>query len=320
MNEFEISANDDGLRLDKWCKKHLLSLSYGLTQKLLRKGDIKINGKKASAKDTVHQGDIIKVYATLHHNKSTKPRPLTQAQADEIRESVIFEDEQCIAINKPSGLAVQGGTNIKDSVDARLDVLPNESGERAKLVHRLDRDTSGVLLLGKDRKAAARLTEAFRDKETRKIYWALVMGVPDDPIGEINAPLGKRLHENIEKMSVVVDNEEGKDALTHYRVVQAFDHHMCWLELRPITGRTHQLRVHLSAIGHPIVGDGKYGGKSAFPSNVKLDKQLHLHSRSIDIDALDIHVTAPMPEHMLRSWHMLGFSRKDHGVSLLEIT
>ncbi len=315
---FHVNAADDGLRLDKWCKQHLHSLSYGLTQKLIRKGDIKVDGKKHAANATLDAGQTITVYAVL--KDTPKKHSITPEQADEIRYSVIYENEQCIAINKPAGLPVQGGTNIRDSVDARLDVLPNENGQRPKLVHRLDRDTSGVLLLGKSRQAAAQLTEAFRDKDTRKIYWALVVGVPDEPIGSIDVPLGKRLHQDIEKMSVVADEEQGKDALTHYRVVES-ERGVSWLELRPVTGRTHQLRVHLQSIGHPIIGDGKYGGKSVFPSHLKLDKQLHLHSHYIDIhtDSIKLEATAPLPDHMKRSWKTLGFREQDLGVSLLEI-
>jgi 23S rRNA pseudouridine955/2504/2580 synthase len=329
MKEFTVSDNDAGLRVDQWCKLHLPMLPYMLTQKLLRKGDIKINKRKTDAKARVEAGDVIAVYANLDAPPPTTNAPtpsasrkVSQKLKDELERWIIYENKHCFVLNKPAGIAVQGGSGIKDSVDGRLDALCDEHGQRPRLVHRIDRDTSGILLLAKNREDAAQLTDAFRDKQAKKIYWALVVGVPDEPIGTIDLPLGKRAQDGgIEKMSVVVDENDGQDAITHYRVVQSFGGRLSWLELRPVTGRTHQLRVHLNAIGHPIYGDGKYAGQRAFVTQPPLPKQLHLHARYLEIMRGDyrIRATAPLPWHMMESWEQLNFHADDDGVSLLEI-
>ncbi len=188
-------------------------------------------------------------------------------------------------------------------------------------MHRLDKDTSGILVLAKERHTAKQLTELFRARQTRKRYWALVVGVPDNLIGTISTPLGKRFYQGAEKMAVVTDEADGQSALTHYRVI-ASTQHVSWVELYPVTGRTHQLRVHMCSIGHPVYGDGKYGGKDAFISQHSLPSQLHLHSRylSMPLPERTIKATAPLPAHMEESWHLCGFPMEDHGVSLLEIT
>jgi 23S rRNA pseudouridine955/2504/2580 synthase len=328
MNQFVVSEADTGLRLDQWCKLHVPMLGYGVTQKLIRKGVIKVEKRKADAKQRLEAGQSITIFTALDTPIPTaapavKPRGVSNKRAREIRSWVIYENDHCIILNKPAGIAVQGGSGVKDCIDDRLDALASDSGERPRLVHRIDRDTSGILALAKTRESANVLTDCFKDKTVVKLYWALVVGVPDQPIGTINLPLGKRSVEGgIQKMSVVVDDEEGQDAITEYRVVQSFGGRLSWLELRPITGRTHQLRVHLSAIGHPIYGDGKYGGQAAFVNQPVLDKQLHLHARYLEIrhpHAYRMRAIAELPYHMEDSWRALGFPPMDNGVSLLEL-
>jgi 23S rRNA pseudouridine955/2504/2580 synthase len=326
MKDYIVAATDAGLRLDQWCKRHVPELSYGLIQKLIRKGDLKINKRKAEQKTRLCEGDVIAIYANFDKQPSIAPdaRPspkprLSKKQMEETRRWVIYEDDTCIVLNKPAGMAVQGGSGVRDCIDTRLDALMDDGGERPKLVHRIDRDTSGILLLAKHRHAAAHLTEAFRGK---KLYWALVVGVPDNPIGMIDLPLAKQDNGGgIQKMAVVVDAANGQDALTHYRVIASFAGRVSWLELRPVTGRTHQLRVHLNAIGHPIYGDGKYAGQNAFINQPALEKQLHLHARYLEIRDHNhaIRVNAEMPPHMFNSWDALGFDYHDDGVSLLEL-
>ena len=329
MRTYTITATDAGLRLDQWCKRYVPELSYGLTQKLIRKGELKINKRKADQKTRLADGDIITIYASFDKaelpaegKRPAAPLRISKKQAEETRRWVIYENDACLVLNKPAGMAVQGGSGVRDCVDTRLDALLDENGERPRLVHRIDRDTSGILLLGKSREAAARLTEAFRDKTARKLYWALVVGVPDRPIGTIDLPLAKRDNGGgIQKMSVVVDRSAGQHALTHYRVIASFAGRLSWLELCPVTGRTHQLRVHLNAIGNPIYGDGKYGGASAFVNQPQLEKQLHLHARYLEINdpAYAMRAFAEMPPHMFNSWDILGFAYHDDGVSLLEL-
>jgi 23S rRNA pseudouridine955/2504/2580 synthase len=320
MKEFFVSGADSGMKLDKWCKKHV-PLPYGVVQKLLRKKDIKIDGVRATADSIVSAGQTITIYANFEGvTEAVKPQ-LSARKQEEIQRWVIKRSNDFIIINKPAGLAVQGGTNIRDSIDFRLPALVEEDEETPKLVHRLDRDTSGVLLLGTSRESAAFLTEQFRARNSQKIYWALITGIPDDPIGEINLPLGKQLSDSVEKMSVLVDDEQGKEAITHYRVVESYEHYLSWVELRPITGRTHQLRVHMNAIGHPIIGDGKYGGRAAYPDVAKgLPKQLHLHARYLHLPKVKrCSAVADLPLHMMESWERLKFSMKDNGVSLLDM-
>jgi 23S rRNA pseudouridine955/2504/2580 synthase len=327
MNQFTVNEGDAGLRLDQWCKLHLSMLGYGVTQKLIRKGAIKVEKRKSDAKQRLEAGQVITVYAALDtipfDTTVAKPRTVSNKRAREIRDWVIYENDHCFILNKPAGIAVQGGSGVRDCIDDRLPALASESGEKPRLVHRIDRDTSGILALAKTRESATILTDCFRDKSAVKLYWALVVGVPDQPIGTIDLPLGKRdVAGGVQKMSVVVDDEDGQDAVTEYRVVQSFGGRLSWLELRPVTGRTHQLRVHLSAIGHPIYGDGKYGGQAAFVNQPVLDKQLHLHARYLEIrhpKEYRLRVVAEMPYHMEDSWRALGFPPMDHGVSLLEL-
>jgi 23S rRNA pseudouridine955/2504/2580 synthase len=330
MQEFTITETDAGLRLDQWCKRHIPQVPYMLAQKLIRTGGIKVDKRKTDAKARLDAGQTIAIYAALDQDAAAAdapkaapaPQQASKKKQAEIRRWVIYETKDCIVLNKPPGIAAQGGSGIRDSVDGRLDGLrETPEAERPRLAHRIDRDTSGILLLGKTRAFASRLTEAFRSKQARKLYWALVIGVPDQPIGSIDIPLGKRAHAGGKEKMSVVEDEDGQDALTHYRVVQSFGGRLSWLELMPVTGRTHQLRVHLQAIGNPIYGDGKYAGQGAFVAQPPLERQLHLHARYLEIAGMSprLQVTAPLPEHMMASWDMLGFHFEDDGVSLLEL-
>ncbi|MGH6948920.1 MAG: RluA family pseudouridine synthase, partial [Kiloniellales bacterium] len=218
-----------------------------------------------------------------------------------------------IALDKPAGLAVQGGSGQKRHLDALLPALVAEGAERPRLVHRLDRDTSGVLLLASSAKSAAALTAAFRERTTRKLYWALVAGLPPRPQGRIALALAKRGAPGRQKMSVEDDGDEGagEDAVTRYKIVAKHGRKAAWLVLMPETGRTHQLRVHCAALGAPILGDGKYGGREAFPEALKLPSALMLHAREIAIphpaDGTTLRVRAPLPPHMAQAWRRLGF-------------
>ncbi len=322
-----VREADEDIRLDRWFKRHHPDLSQVSLQKALRKKDVKLNGKKVEPKQHVKAGDEITIKPFVLEQASKQrasdpkvhrpeSKPLTDKQIEETKWMVMHQTADAIVLNKPPGIAVQGGSGITDSIDARLYALKDDQGNRPKLTHRLDKDTSGLLLLARNSKSAARYTKAFAAKQTTKIYWALVMGSPELREGTIDLPIDKQPTGGGDKMVVT---DKGKRAVTHYRVIDALGQNMSWVELMPVTGRTHQLRVHMMEIGHPIVGDGKYGGREAFPSDtaMRLSKKLHLHARRLIVpDEFDL--TAPLPEHMLESWKWLGLSKEDDGYSLAD--
>jgi 23S rRNA pseudouridine955/2504/2580 synthase len=212
-------------------------------------------------------------------------------------------------LNKPPGLATQGGTKTVQHLDRLLDGLADEAGQRPKLVHRLDKDTSGVLLVARSARAAGHFAKAFSGRTARKVYWALITGVPSAEEGLIDAPLAKQPGTGGEKMHV--DEENGLPAKTRYRLIDRAGNRAAWVELQPLTGRTHQLRAHMAAIGHPIVGDAKYGGAEAFLTG-GISRKMHLHARRLKIDGLDgkpIDYTAELPPHFTESLATLGFDR-----------
>lgn len=309
MKTFTVEGSDDGARLDRWIRRHHPQITQGKLQQGLRKGWIKLDGKKTKSDARLEAGVTVSIAPVLLALESAAPQKkaqkLTEKQIQETRAMVIYEDEHCLVLNKPAGLAVQGGSGITDSVDARLDALKGRSGERPRLVHRLDKDTSGALLLAKTGKDATFLTKAFAGKEVKKIYLALAVGLPDPRTGKIDLPLSKQGGEGAEKMGA--DEEDGKRAITLYHVADHALNRLCLVELAPVTGRTHQLRAHMAAIGHPILGDGKYGGKDAFIPSMELGRRLHLHAWRIMLPSLGLDVTSPLPEHIRASFKELGF-------------
>ena len=298
-------------RLDRWFKRRYPGLTHGRLEKLLRTGQIRIDGKRARAGDPVAPGQAIRVpplpETPAPSLKPSAPRARPQ-DAALLREAVLYRDDWAIVVNKPAGLAVQGGTNTDRHVDALLDGLRFESKERPRLVHRLDKNTSGVLLIARNPAAAAFFTRAFRDKTARKVYWAITVGLPELRQGRIDLALAKRA--GIGGGERVHADEEGKSAITYYTVVDHAGTRASWLALLPVTGRTHQLRAHCAEIGTPILGDGKYGGSGAQLAGGAAARQLHLHARSLDIPHPQggmLSVTAPLPAHMRRMWEFFGF-------------
>jgi len=311
MTEHNVEEKDGGARLDRWFKRHYPQFTHGLLEKALRKGDVRLAGKKAKASDRVEAGQAITIRCPIPDVREKAPKPEARKLSPEdiimMQQAVLYKNADVIVINKPPGLAVQDGTKVVKSVDGMLDALRFESSERPRLVHRLDRDTSGVLVLARTSRAATRLMHAFADKTAEKLYWALVKGTPEIAEGTIDLPLAKQEEGDVEK--VAIDEEDGKRAVTLYRVVDKLSSTLAWVELQPVTGRTHQLRVHMAAIGHPIIGDGKYGGREAFVDGMELSRKLHLHARRIVVpDMLD--VTAPLPKHMRESWKKLGLEEE----------
>ena len=315
----EVAADDDDVRLDRWFRRHYPGLKHGALEKLLRTGQIRVGGKRAKANHRLAAGQRVRVPPQAAGPAGESPRHASRkpdaGDAAFVQALVIYRDDDVIALNKPAGLAVQGGTKTTRHLDAMLDALRFGAKERPKLVHRLDRDTSGVLLLARGAKAAARLGKAFQGRTVRKIYWALVAGVPALEEGRIDLPLGKRPGPRGERM--MADEEEGKSAVTLYSVIESAARTTAWLALWPLTGRTHQLRAHCAAIGHPIVGDGKYGGEAAFLPAEGVARRLHLHARELRLPHPsgrgELQVTAELPPHMAESWDLFGFDRNYAG-------
>lgn len=310
-----VTADEAGLRLDRWFQRHYPDLGHGALQKLLRTGQVRIDGKRAEARDRIEPGQTIRVppgvVAPPPPPKPTEVAGVSDRDAAEIRRLVIHRDEHVIVLDKPPGLAVQGGTGTERHVDGMLDALRFGFAERPRLVHRLDKDTSGLLLIARTAQAARRLGESFRDRETEKLYWAIVVGAPPRADGAIDLPLAKRPGARDREL-MQVDHEAGQKALTHFRVIDRAGKRAALLALWPRTGRTHQLRVHCAAIGCPILGDGKYGGEEALLAAVADAGRLHLHARRLVLPHPsgkgELTVVAEPPPHFRRTVEAFGFS------------
>lgn len=310
-----ISDEDNDIRLDRWFKRHFPRLQHSMLEKYLRKGAVRLDGKKAKSSERILAGQMLEYPDFSADIAFVKPRPdVSEQDAEFVRSLVMYKDANVIIINKPFGLPVQGGTKIKKSLDDMLGGLIFDAKERPKLVHRLDRDTSGVLVLARNTKSASYLTKMFADKEIEKTYIALVNGRPNQASGVIDYRLIKAGSSTGSYEKIAVNEEEGKYARTEYLVLDSVGNKFSLLELKPLTGRTHQLRVHMQAIGCPIVGDEKYGGVSEQLENIGIESGLHLHARRIEIPAFSgskkIDITAQFPEHMKESFKNLGINCK----------
>lgn len=311
VRQFVVAADDDGIRLDRWFKRHMAGTSFTTVAKWARTGQLRVDGARATPGDRLTAGQTLRVppaepTRTDAPQKRERP-PLSADEAAYVQDMVIHKDNAAIVLNKPPGLATQGGTKTTEHVDGLLDALTFESEGRPKLVHRLDKDTSGALLVARNARAAGFFAKSFSSRTARKVYWALIVGVPDIRDGIIDLPIGKQPGTGGEKMHV--DEKSGSPARTRYRVIERAGNRAAWVELQPYTGRTHQLRVHMNAIGHPIVGDGKYGGPASFLTG-GVSRKMHLHARRIRIDHPDggqIDVTADLPAHFAESMGLLGF-------------
>jgi 23S rRNA pseudouridine955/2504/2580 synthase len=305
-----VLAADADLRLDRWFRRQYPQVGFGHLAKLLRTGQIRVDGKRAKPGQRLVAGQQVRVppldlTAPAPAETRRVPTAVDDADARALRTTVLYRDDDIIALNKPSGLAVQGGSGTRRHLDGMLDALRFEADERPRLVHRLDKDTSGVLVLARNAAMAARLGELFRGRDIEKTYWALVVGVPEVARGQISQALAKQPGRGGEKM---VATEDGLAAVTDFAMIEAIGSRMAWLMLQPRTGRTHQLRAHCLALGTPIVGDGKYGGASAFVEGVA--NRLHLHARRIAFrhpaTGAPLTVVAPLTGHMADTWKFLG--------------
>ena len=314
-----VSEDDGVVRLDRWFRRHYPQVTQGQIQKLLRTKQIKVDGKRAEASQRISAGQIVRVPPLPERGSpmaAAKARKeavqVSQKDAEFVQSLIIYKDKDVIVLNKPSGLAVQGGSGLKRHLDGMLSALRFEKDENPRLVHRLDKDTSGVLVLGRTAAATAKLAEAFRSRDAKKIYWALVVGNPEMKEGKINAKLLKVSGEQGGE-SVKVDMKNGQSAVTLYRVVDEAFKKAAWLEIMPLTGRTHQLRVHCAYMGHPIVGDGKYGKETSYLPFLKYGKELHLHAYALKMPHPSggvLEAYAPLCDKMADSFDFLGFEYK----------
>ena len=318
VRQFTVGFDDEGIRLDRWFQRHLPEATFNVVSRWARTGQLRLDGARATPGDRVLTGQVIRVPPAdpVQTERSARPKRvanlLSLDQTSFAQGLVIHRDAAALVLNKPPGLATQGGTGTTEHVDGLLDALTFEAESRPKLVHRLDKDTSGALLVARSARAAAHFAKAFSSRTARKVYWAIIVGIPDVSDGWIDLPIGKQPGTGGEKMHV--DEKEGSAARTRYRVIDRVGNRAAWVELQPHTGRTHQLRVHMAAIGHPIVGDGKYGGKEAFLTGT-ISRKMHLHARRIRVDHPDanfpggqIDVRANLPEHFAMTMIDLGFT------------
>ncbi len=330
-----IDGADDGMRLDRYLRNAFPQLTQGMIEKMCRKGELRLDKAKVKSNTRLSAGAELRIPPVPTQDSQSRPKPMRKMPEADVRliqSCVIYKDDDIIAINKPSGLASQGGSKQTRHVDGMAQALMFGLEEKPRLVHRLDKDTSGVLLLARRRDVAAKLTAAFRAKTTRKTYWALVAGVPFPAHGTVRFGLVKAEGHGAggegEKMHCIhprdVEKTEGaKSAITEYTLLVGLAKRVGWIALSPVTGRTHQLRAHMAELGHPIVGDGKYGGSSrenlgdgwGASLGEDVSRQLHLHARSMAFNhprtGKPIFIEAPLPEHMEQSWKEFGLNEYD---------
>lgn len=337
VQTIRIDADEGDQRLDRWLKKKFPQLNQIMIEKMCRTGQLRVDGGRVKANTRIETGQEVRVppLPDARQEKPDAPRgkQVSKSDAEMIQAAVIWKDEHIIALNKPAGLPSQGGSGQGERhVDGLTQALLFGYKERPKLVHRLDKDTSGILLLARTDRVARALSEGFRHRNTKKIYWAAVAGVPSPRMGSIKyglvkAPGRGRMGEG-EKMicihpSKVQETEGAKRAHSDYAVLEALGSRAAWVALSPITGRTHQLRAHMAEIGHPIVGDGKYGGSGqenlgdgwGAQLGGDISRKLHLHARMISfehpITKKIMTITAPLPDHMARTWKTFGWDPND---------
>ena len=307
-----VEQKDDDIRLDRWFNRYYPNLKNGMLQRLLRAKNIRVNMTKATTNQRLKGGDVVRIPPLDIDPKPKEQRTVSATDTAFIQSLIIYKDNDVIVLNKPAGIAVQGGSKTTRHIDGMLDALKFDSNERPKLVHRLDKETSGVLVIARCASVAAKLTKAFATHTARKVYWAVVVGRPKLVSGKIDAPLVKApCHDGGEQ--VRVDFENGRRAVSLYRIADHLGKKVSWLELSPLTGRTHQLRVHCGVLNTPILGDYKYDPEQAeiLPEG---HTKMHLHARFISLPHPNggmLTVNAPLPKHMKETFDFFGFDEND---------
>ncbi len=325
VEALKVGDGEADMRLDRWFRVHFPDVGYTYLQKLLRSGQVRVDMKRAQANDRLSAGSEVRVPAIVRQPKKaapTGPKPplgVSKGDRDAIERMILYEDQHVLVLNKPYGLAVQGGTNTRKHIDGMLAGMADRfGGERPRLVHRLDRDTTGVLLVALNREAAAKFGRIFQTRSAAKTYWALVKGVPKPPQGKVEAALVKDAGPDGDRVRKARPGEQDKamHATTHYSVIDRVAQKAAWVSLKPVTGRQHQLRAHMHLIGCPVVGDNKYEGDVRMPAE-NIEKKLHLHARRLVIPhpktGAAIDITAPLPPHMRATWALLGFDTDRFG-------
>jgi 23S rRNA pseudouridine955/2504/2580 synthase len=307
-----VTADENGMRVDRFFEARFPGLSFSHIQRVIRKGEVRVNGKRTQPRNRLEAGQTVRIPPL----RLDAPKPRNGgSEADEktrafLKSITLYEDADVLVLNKPMGLAVQGGSGTTRHLDGMLDVMRDAHGQRPRLVHRLDKDTAGCLLVAKTRFAASALAKTFRSRSARKVYWALVAGVPKVQQGRISTFLAKEEREDESIMRIARHGDKGAShAVTYYAVVETAGPLLAWLSLKPVTGRTHQLRAHTAHIEHPIVGDPKYFSIENWALPGGMQNKLHLLARRIAVPHPRggvIDVTAPLPPHMQQSWNLLG--------------
>lgn len=322
VQQVEVSYEESGARLDRWFKRRFEGVTQGQVEKYLRTGQIRVDGARAKSSTRLEEGQIVRVpplptKAEVEAAIKAKPKqPKKRDPRDDafMRDMIIYQDDDIIALNKPAGLAVQGGTNTNRHVDGMLDAF-TDGEHRPRLVHRLDKDTSGVLLIARHPRAAAELGDMFRDRTLKKVYWAIVTGVPVPHQGQIRSWMIRGDGPEKERMVAAVQSQrESQHAVTEYSVITTAGQKAAWVALSPLTGRTHQLRFHMEEIGNAIVGDPKYPGRRE--PLYGLGNGLNLHARALVIPRAkgkDLTLIAPVPDHFKHSMESLGFLMEEAG-------
>ncbi|HVZ50538.1 MAG TPA: RluA family pseudouridine synthase, partial [Pseudolabrys sp.] len=312
-----VTADEDGMRVDRFFEARFPGLSFSHIQRIIRKGEVRVDGKRSEPKARLVAGQQVRIPPLkLEAPPPRDDAPAAQKDRAFLKSITLYEDDDVMVLNKPMGLAVQGGSGTTRHVDGMLDALrgPGADAQRPRLVHRLDKDTAGCLLVAKTRFAASALAKTFRSRSARKIYWALVAGVPKPHQGRISTYLAKQEVEEDSFMRVAEHGEkDAVHAVTYYAVVETSAQKLAWVSLKPVTGRTHQLRAHMAHIGHPIVGDPKYFNIENWELPGGIQNKLHLLARRIAVPhprggAID--VSAPLPPHMQQTWNLLGLDAK----------
>jgi len=320
-----IDQTEDGMRLDRWFAIHFPNVPFGRLQKLLRTGQVRVDKGRAKTSTRLSAGQTVRIPPI----DDAPPKPagpkINENDAQFLRDLILYEDNDIYVLNKPHGLAVQGGSGTKRHIDGMLKSLPNKKGEAPRLVHRLDRDTSGCLLVAKTRAAASHFGKVFKSRSARKIYWAVTVGVPNPKQGQISCFLAKQATRDGEQMVVVEQGVEGaQHSTSHYSVTDTAGRDFAWVTLKPVTGRTHQLRVHMMELGTPILDDPRYFNLDNWnwtrPDD--LGEGLHLHARRLALPlpgGKRLDITAPLPPHMEKTFDLLGFDAGRYDVQEADV-